>query len=112
MKKKILKINPKENFKKIFNTEEIRILPGSIAFSLVMAIVPTLLMGILVCTKCNVSIPGIIDLLDEIIPKDVSKLLHPIVSAGVQNVDISIWYILLGLLLASPVINSFCNILL
>ena len=95
------KLNAKENFKRIFNSEELRILPGSIAFSLVMAIVPTLLLGILVCSKCHISIPGIIDLLDEIIPKDVAALLHPIVSSGLKNVDISIWYILLGLLLAS-----------
>ena len=101
MKKRIKKLNAKENFKRIFNTEELRILPGSIAFSLVMAIVPTLLLGILVCSKCHISIPGIIDLLDEIIPKDVASLLHPIVSTGIKNVDISIWYILLGLLLAS-----------
>lgn len=99
MKKK--KLNAKENFLKIFNAQELRILPGSIAFSFVMAIVPTLLLGILVCTKCNISIPGIMDLLDEIIPNDVSNLLHPIVSSGLKNIDISIWYILLGLLLAS-----------
>ena len=101
MKKKIQKLSFMENFIKIFNAQELRILPGSIAFSLVMAVVPTLLLGILVCTKCNISIPVIINLLDEIIPKDVSNLLHPIVSSGLENVDISIWYILLGLLLAS-----------
>ena len=101
MLKKIAKINPKENFKKIFNKQEIRILPGSIAFSLVLAIIPTILLGILICTKCHVSIPGIINLLDEIIPNDVSNLLHPIVSSGIKNVDISIWYIIIGLILAS-----------
>lgn len=101
MKRRIAKLNPKENFKKIFHNQEIRILPGSIAFSLVMAIVPTLLLGILICTKCHISIPGIIDLLDEIIPKDVSALLTPIINSGMKNVDVSIWYILLGLLLAS-----------
>lgn len=101
MIKRITNLNPMENFKKIFNKQELRILPGSIAFSLVMAIVPTILLGMLISSKFNVSIPGIIDLLDEIIPKDVSALLHPIVSAGIKNVDISIWYILLGLLLAS-----------
>lgn len=101
MIKKISNLNPKENFKKIFKKQELRILPGSIAFSLVMAIVPTLLLGILVCSKCHVSLPGIINLLDEIIPKDVSALLQPIINSGVKNVDVSIWYILLGLLLAS-----------
>ena len=101
MIKKILSSNSLIRMKKILNKEEIRILPGSIAFSLVLSIVPTILFIIFMCSKFNVSIAGIIDLLDEIIPKDVSNLLNPIVSNGMSNVDISIGYIIIGLILAS-----------
>jgi len=65
-----------------------------------MSIVPALLLGVLICSKLSLSMVEILNIFNEIIPKDVSSLLMPIVS-NIKVGDISWWYIVLGLILAS-----------
>lgn len=100
MIKKFLNMKPIKNFINIISKQEMRVLPGSIAFFLVMSIVPALLLGVLICSKVNISLASIIELLDEIIPNDVSNLLNPIVN-NIKIDGLSWWYIILGLILAS-----------
>lgn len=100
MIKKFLNMKPIKNFINIISKQEMRVLPGSIAFFLVMSIVPALLLGVLICSKLNISLASIIELLDEIIPNDVSNLLNPIVN-NIKLDGLSWWYIILGLVLAS-----------
>jgi len=97
---KFLNLKHVKNFIEIISKAEMRILPGSIAFFLVMSVVPALLFGALICAKLNISLIGIINLLDEIIPNDVSKLLNPIVT-NIKVDGLSVWYVILGLILAS-----------
>lgn len=101
MIKKLDKNKSINKIKKILKNEEMRILPGSIAFSLVLSIVPTMLFIMLICSKFNISIAGILEMFDSIIPKDIVNLLNPIVSNGMKGADISIWYIIIGLILSS-----------
>ena len=92
--------DPIKNFLSILNKEEMKVLPGSIAFSLVTALAPALLLGVLFSAKMNVSITEIINFLSEIIPKDVAKLLEPII-VNIKPDGLSIWYVILGIILAS-----------
>lgn len=103
MKKYLTKVlNSKyiTNFYKILCRSEMRVLPGTIAYFLIMSLVPAILIIAFVCSKFSISLLSIIKLLTEIIPKDVSDLLIPIVS-GVQENSFSLLYIFIGLLLAS-----------
>lgn len=101
MKKNINKIkNPIDNFLKILNKEDIKVLPGSIAFSLVTSLAPALLLGVLFCAKMNISISSIVNFLSEIIPKDVHRLLDPVIN-NIKPDGLSIWYVILGIILAS-----------
>lgn len=97
---KILNLKHIKNFIRIISRNELRVLPGSIAYFLVMSIVPALLLGVLICSKLSFSMVQILDIFNEIIPKDVSELLMPIVSS-IKADSVSWWYIILGLLLAS-----------
>lgn len=97
---KFLNLKDVRNFLKIISRQELRVLPGSIAFFLFMSIVPALLLGVLICSKLSLSMVEMLNIFNEIIPKDVSSLLMPIVS-NIKVGDISWWYIILGLILAS-----------
>lgn len=103
MKEKIKSFFSMKHFKnlfKIISQQDLRILPGSIAFFLVMSIVPALLLAVLICSKMSISIETILDTFNEIIPKDVSNLLTPIIT-NIKVDNLSGWYIIFGLILAS-----------
>lgn len=102
---RFLNINHLKNFIKIISRHELRVLPGSIAYFLVMSIVPALLLGVLICSNLSFSMVEMLDVFNEIIPKDVSSLLMPIVS-NIKVDSVSWWYIILGLVLASNGMHS------
>ena len=97
---KIFKNRYVHNFYKILCRSEMRVLPGTIAYFLIMSIVPAILIIAVICSKFSISLLSIIKILTEIIPNDVSNLLIPIVS-GVQENSFSLLYIFIGILLAS-----------
>lgn len=103
MRKIIEKLNQVKyikNFKDILLKPEIRVLPGSIAFFLVMSIVPTLLLIAVICSRMSIPLTDIVLQFSEIIPDEVHQLLLSVL-ADMKVDNLSIWYIVLGIFLAS-----------
>ena len=97
---KIFEKEKVKNFYKIAMTPSISILPGNLAFYLVMSLVPiiTLIAGI--CSKFSLSTADLATLFDAILPKNVEEILLSIFhDAG--NTTFNIWFIILGFFLAS-----------
>ena len=65
---------------KIYKTitiDEMRILPGNIAFFLILSLIPIITLIGFICVFFSLSIGDVVTFLEDIIPKDVSKLLMP-----------------------------------
>lgn len=93
----------KEYFHKltqIIRREELRILPGNLAFFLVLSIVPIITLVGLICSLFSISLVDITNLLSELIPEQVEDMLTPFVSGTVNTGNLT-WYFILGFLLAS-----------
>lgn len=84
----------------IIRREELRILPGNLAFFLVLSIVPIITLIGFICSMFSISLIDITHLISEIIPKEVEDLLMPFVS-GTENPENLLWYFVLGFILAS-----------
>lgn len=97
---KLLEIKSVKTFREILFRTEVRILPGSIAFFLVMSIVPAILLIGVIGAELNVSLLNILDIFKEIIPEEVNNLLMPIIK-DMKLDGLSWWYIFLGIFLAS-----------
>ena len=99
------KINKSLTFKylkrllNIINRAEMRILPGSIAFFLFMAIVPAILIIAIICTKFSFSVTDIIIFFEDILPRSVEEVLLSITKSSIDGY--SIGFLILSLLLAS-----------
>lgn len=97
---KFFELKNVKNFINIIKKSEMRVLPGSIAFFIVMSIVPALLLIAIFCAKFSVSLVDVLNILKEIIPESVQELLNPIITnIGVD--DLSWWYVIIGIILAS-----------
>lgn len=99
MKKKFTKEKIK-NFIDILNKPDVRVLPGTIAFFLFMSIVPIIMLGTFIFSRFSFELINFVDIFKEMIPSDVYKLLEPIIT-NIKFGDLSGWYIILGLVLAS-----------
>lgn len=99
MKQRILKNQYIQNFYNILMTPAIRVLPGSLAFFLVMSIVPTITLASVLCAKFSLTTIDIADLFGNFLPNGVEELLESIF-VGV-NSNTGLWSIILGLILAS-----------
>lgn len=84
----------------IIKREEMRILPGNLAFFLVLSIIPIVSLVGIICSMFSISLTDITNLVSELIPKDVEKLLIPYISASAGDNNL-IWYFILGFVLAS-----------
>lgn len=89
-----------KNFIDIINKPDVRVLPGTIAFFLFMSIVPIIMLGAFIFSKFSFELINVFDIFKEMIPSDVYKLLAPIIS-NIEFGNLSGWYIILGLVLAS-----------
>lgn len=98
--KKIFKKENINNFIGIINKSDVRVLPGTIAFFLFMSIVPIIMLGTFIFSRFSFELINFVDIFKEIIPSDVYKLLGPIIS-NIKFGNLSGWYIILGLVLAS-----------
>ena len=85
---------------KIIRKEELRVLPGNLAFFLVLSIVPIITLIGLICSLFSISLVDITNLLSELIPKQVEDILTPFVSGKVNAGNLT-WYFILGFILAS-----------
>jgi len=98
--KNIFKKETIKNFIDIISKQDVRVLPGTIAFFLFMSIVPIIMLGAFIFSKFSFELINVFDIFKEMIPSDVYKLLAPIIS-NIEFGNLSGWYIILGLVLAS-----------
>ena len=66
--------------KKILQKPEMAILPSNIAFNIILAIVPLLTIVVLIANKFGISIDFVINLIDNIMPKQVSNIVAEVIS--------------------------------
>lgn len=74
----------KKYLKRIYKTvmiDELRILPGNVAFFLILSLIPIITLIGFICGMFSLSMTDVISFLDELIPKDVTKLLLPFLSS-------------------------------
>lgn len=100
MKEKLFKNKYIKNFYEILMIPEIRILPGSLAFFLVMSVVPMLTLIAALCSKFSLSTADITNFFSSILPTGVEEMLLSIFS-GVDSSKVNLWFIALGFFLAS-----------
>ena len=84
----------------IISKEEMRILPGNLAFFLVLSIIPIITLVGLICSMFSISLVDITNMVSEIIPEEVETLLFPFIS-GKTDIGNLTWYFILGFVLAS-----------
>lgn len=84
---------------KLITKDEMRILPGNIAFFLVLSIIPIITLLGIIGSMFSISLIDITKMLNEFIPQDVEKLLLPFFTATKSGNMII--YFILGFFLAS-----------
>lgn len=97
----------KNYFKKlgrILRRNEMRILPGQLAFSLVLSFFPLLSLVGVICSIFSLSLLDVLNFMMEILPKDVFNLLKTSLEAEISGVNV--FYILLAIFLASNGLRS------
>lgn len=93
----------KEKIKKILEViskPEMKILPGHLAFFLILSIVPIITLFVVIASKFEVSIDIITEIVNNSFPKDTSILLIPLLTQIDVNFNITV-FILLGFLVSS-----------
>lgn len=87
---------------KIYKTitiDEMRILPGNIAFFLILSLIPIITLIGIICGFFSLSIGDVVTFLEDIIPKDVSKLLMPFLNTKTDGNHIM--FMIVGFVVAS-----------
>lgn len=93
--KKIIK-----NLWDIISTEEMKILPGNLAFFVVLSAIPIITLLGLLASFFSVSVDTVIDFMNSTFPTEVSKILIPYISG--QGFDVNIlMFMAIGFILAS-----------
>lgn len=100
MKDKLLKNKYVKNFYDILKIPSIRILPGTIAYYLILAIVPVITLIAFFCTKFSLSTVDLEHFFSHILPRGVSDILLSIFT-GTDSSKISLWFVVFGFFLAS-----------
>lgn len=100
MKEKLFKNKYIKNFYEILMIPEIRILPGSLAFFLVMSVVPMITLVAALCSTFSLSTTDITNFFGSILPTGVEEMLLSIFN-GADASKVSLWFIILGFFLAS-----------
>ena len=91
-----MKKEMKKFFRKMFETinkPEMRILPGQLAFFLVLSIIPLVALIAAIASNFFVSMDSVIELINQTIPKDTADLIIPTISGKDLNLNIVIFYI-------------------
>lgn len=94
----------KRIFKIIFRPE-MRVLPGQIAFFLVLSLIPLVTVIGLIASQFSIPLTNLISALTENLPKEIGNLIIPILSSPGR---VSIYSIILGFYIAS---NGACSII-
>ena len=93
------------NLKEIIKKPEMRILPGQLAFFLLLSFIPLIAIVAVVAAKFSLSIESILNTINSNLPSDVAKFIIDIING--KNVDINIViFCISGFILASNGPNS------
>lgn len=84
----------------IIGTEEMKILPGNLAFFIVLSAIPIITLLGIIASFFSVSVDTIIDFMNSTFPSEVSKLLVPFISGQGFDANI-IMFMIIGFFLAS-----------
>lgn len=85
---------------RIIKKPELRILPGHLAFFLVLSIFPIITLCGFVASSFNISLQSVIDLMSEVLPTEVNNLLIPYITGSGMDFHIG-FSILVGYFVAS-----------
>ena len=83
----------KKYLKKIYKIvvkPEMKILPGHLAFFMVVSIIPIITLIGYVATLFSISLDSVIDLVDDVIPSSVSEILFPFISGSGMDFNIHV----------------------
>ena len=84
----------------IIGKEEMRILPGNLAFFLVLSAIPIITLLGLLASMFSISVSTVIEFMNDTFPKEVSDLLVPFISGNGFDVNI-LTFMTIGFFLAS-----------
>ena len=85
---------------KIIKKPEMRVLPGNIAFFMVLSIFPIITLCGLCASMFNISLNNILDMMNDILPSQVYNLIVPYISGNGADIHIG-FSMLLGYIFAS-----------
>ena len=98
---------------RIIKKPEMKVLPGNIAFFLVLSIFPIITLCGFFATFFNVSIDSVINLMNDVLPNEVNNILVPYITGNGMDLHIG-FSIILGYIVASNGAHSIivsCNTL-
>lgn len=93
----------KKFIKKIYDIvikPEMKILPGQLAFFLVLSIIPIIVLMGFICSLMNISLGGVINAMNEVLPEAITSILIPFINGEGLNLSIGV-SMLIGFILAS-----------
>ena len=98
--KNIFKKKTIKNLYDILMTPSMRILPGTLAYYLVLSIVPIVTLIAAACSKFSISTGDMTTIFDTILPNGVEELLISVINSA-KNSDLSVLLIILTIIFAS-----------
>lgn len=84
----------------IIKKEEMRILPGNLAFFIVLSAIPIITLLGVIASMFSISVGTMIDFMNQTFPKEVSKLLVPFISGHGFDANI-LFFMVIGFFIAS-----------
>lgn len=84
----------------IVTKQEMRILPGNLAFFLVLSIMPIITLFGIICSTLSVSIVDVTDMLNDFLPKGIVSLLQPFFTASADTPHLIV-LLIVGFIVAS-----------
>lgn len=90
-----------KNFSEIVTKQEMRILPGNLAFFLVLSIMPLITLFGIICSALSVSIVDVTDMLNDFLPKGIVSILEPLFVTNSSDNLHMIVLLIIGFVVAS-----------
>lgn len=98
------KMERAKNFiKKIYSIiikSEMKILPGQLAFFLVLSIIPIIVLIGFICSSINISLEGMVNTINTVLPAGISEILIPFINGEGLNLTLG-FTMIIGFILAS-----------
>ncbi len=90
-----------KSFIRIASRPEMRVLPGNLAFFLVLSFAPILTLLALVASRFSISLMSLINDFRNVIPNDMFQILGMFLSSGTAHAGSMVVYLLVGFVVAS-----------